>query len=1047
MTGNPIRLRKAAQEFNVGTSTIIEFLEKKGHPLEDNPNTKIPEDLYELLVVEFKKDREAKLGAERIHISNNQKTITIDDKPKKIVIDDEVKWKTSTLSDNLIIRETTLPKTPVILPKSEATDVKKTDVEKAPPVTKPVVVETVASETIEETKPKKEPKPQKEPEPKKEPEPQKEPEIKEEPSKAVEEPVVPVQIEEKEPIVEIKQETAEVKTEKEEPEKVDTQIPKIEIKVLDHIDIGAVQQRKKSASERKKERKRRKKEAEAAAAAAATEEGTTPPKTGKPVFKKEETISTPPAIQEQKPEDNVIRVRVPQIQGPKIITTIDLSQFDKPKPVASSSEDLTKKRTKKKRARIESGKTEKPAGQQQQHHHQEQQRSEQQKHKKQEQRQPDHAKKEHKDRIYKKKPAKLEIKVIPSEEDIKKQISDTLNKLTAPGKSRASKHRREKREGIREKMAFEAQKAAEEKNILKVTEFLTANELANMMNVTVTEVIKKCMDIGLFVSINQRLDAETIVFIADEFGYQVSFIDAEDQESKQEDDTDKLENLLPRHPVVTVMGHVDHGKTKLLDYIRHANVVAGEAGGITQHIGAYSVTLDDGRKITFLDTPGHEAFTAMRARGAKITDVAIIVIAADDDVMPQTKEAINHAQAANVPIVIAINKIDKPTADPDKIRQQLAELNILVEEWGGKYQCQEISAKQGINVDLLLEKVLLEAEMLELKANPNRLAKGSVIESKLEPGRGYVASVLVQTGTLQKGDVVLAGQYFGRVKALFNERYQLIDAVSPATPALILGINGAPQAGDNFTVMKEERDARILATKRQQLQREIGLRTQKHITLDDIGRNIAKGSFKELNIIVKGDVDGSVEALSDSLLRLSSDEVKVSVIHKSVGAIIESDILLASASNAIIVGFQVRPTVNARKLAESEEIDIRLYSIIYNAIEEIQSAIEGMLDPEIKEEITCNVEVREIFKIHKTGTVAGCLVLDGMITRDANVRIIRDGIVVYTGLLGSLKRYKDDAKEVRSGIECGLNIHNFNDIKVGDIIEGYKETEIKRILN
>ena len=1093
MTGNPIRLRKAAQEFNVGTSTIIEFLEKKGHPLEDNPNTKIPEDLYELLVVEFKKDRETKLGAEKIHIvtPREQKTITIDDKPKKIVIDDEVKWKTSTptLSDNLIIRETTFSKTPIVPPKSEETSAKKANSDKkVPPVKKPVVIEPVNLDKVEEAKPQEKPEPKKEPNPEipnpeipnpETPKPEtpnpetSEPETpkpetpkpetqtpKQEPPTTVEAFVAPIQTEEKTPTVE-KAEVTEVKTQKTEPEKVDTKIPKIEVKVLDYIDISAMQPVKKSSSARKKERRQREKEAKAAAAAAAAkQQETIAPKsdTPKPETPKPRNL-TPPATKGpkiEKTEDNIIRVKAPQIQGPKILTTIDLSQFDKPKPVASSSEDHSKKRNKKKRARIESGKSgkpDKPAGgqqqqqQRQQQQQQQQQRPEQQRQKRQDQPRPDFVKKDQKPFNKKKPLPKLEIKVAPTEEEIKKQISDTLNKLTTTNKSKASKHRREKREGIREKMAVEAQRVAEEKNILKVTEFLTANELASMMNISVTEVIKKCMDIGLFVSINQRLDAETVVFIADEFGYQVSFIDAEDQDAKQEEDVDAPDDLLPRHPVVTVMGHVDHGKTKLLDYIRHANVVAGEAGGITQHIGAYSVTLDDGRKITFLDTPGHEAFTAMRARGAKVTDVAIIVIAADDDVMPQTKEAINHAQAANVPIVIAINKIDKPTADAEKIRQQLAELNILVEEWGGKYQCQEISAKQGINVDLLLEKVLLEAEMLELKANPDRLAKGSVIESKLEPGRGYVASVLVQSGTLQKGDVVLAGQYYGRVKALFNERYQLIDSVPPATPALILGINGAPQAGDNFTVMKEERDARILATKRQQLQREIGLRTQKHITLDDIGRNIAKGSFKELNIIVKGDVDGSVEALSDSLLKLSSDEVQVNVIHKSVGAIIESDVLLASASNAVIVGFQVRPSVSARKLAESEEIDIRLYSIIYNAIEEIKSAIEGMLAPEIKEEITCNVEVREIFKIQKTGTVAGCLVLDGMITRDAKVRIIRDGIVVYTGLLGSLKRYKDDVKDVRSGMECGLNIHNFNDIKVGDIIEGYKETEIKRILS
>ena len=1108
MTGNPIRLRKAAQEFNVGTSTIIEFLEKKGHRLENNPNTTISEDLYELLVVEFKRDRETKLGAEKIRIPNvTKKIITIDDKPRKNKIDNEVKWEIPTLNDNLIIRETTLPKQPIIPSKPIEKEPSKTDEpKKVLPVPEIVVIDKIELPKATETKPQQKSK------------------SKKEAQKTVEEAVIPAPTEKIEPVVEIQPDTEKVKSETApkktaeteelvkaektvetektveaektaetektttpkktveaektvETEKTATEtketakttekiittitaetnpttdIPKIEIKVIDRIDIDNMESGRKTATERKKEKKRRQKEAKAARRKAEREQQETaqPIADNKPDKK---TVSPPPSPtkpKEQKienPEDNIIRVKAPQIQGPKVLATIDLSQFERhSKPVASSSEDPNKK-NKKKRTRIEpgkSGKPEKPAGQQpQQQRPGQQQRPDQQKFKKPEHPHSEHDKKDYKS--FKKKNQKLEIKVVPTEEEIKKQISDTLNKLTTTSKSKASKHRKEKREGIREKMAVEAQRVAEEKNILKVTEFLTANELANMMDVPVINVIKKCMDIGLFVSINQRLDAETVVFIADEFGYQVTFIDAEDQETKQEEDIDKPEDLRPRHPVVTVMGHVDHGKTKLLDYIRHANVVAGEAGGITQHIGAYSVTLEDGKKITFLDTPGHEAFTAMRARGAKMTDVAIIVIAADDDVMPQTKEAINHAQAANVPIVIAINKIDKPTADSDKIRKQLAELNILVEEWGGKYQCQEISAKQGTNVDLLLEKVLLEAEMLELKANPDRLAKGSVIESKLEPGRGYVASVLVQNGTLKKGDIVLAGQYYGRVKALFNERYQLIDSVPPATPALILGINGAPQAGDNFTVMKEEREARILATKRQQLQREIGLRTQKHITLDDIGRNIARGSFKELNIIVKGDVDGSVEALSDSLLKLSSDEVKLNVIHKSVGAIIESDVLLASASNAVIVGFQVRPSVNARKLAEAEQIDIRLYSIIYNAIEEIKSAIEGMLAPEIKEEITCNVEVREIFKIHKTGTVAGCLVLDGMITRDAKVRIIRDGIVIYTGLLGSLKRYKDDAKEVRSGMECGLNIHNFNDIKVGDIIEGYKETEVKRNL-
>jgi translation initiation factor IF-2 len=553
------------------------------------------------------------------------------------------------------------------------------------------------------------------------------------------------------------------------------------------------------------------------------------------------------------------------------------------------------------------------------------------------------------------------------------------------------------------------------------------------------------MSLGLFVSINQRLDAETMSLLADEFGFKVEFVSAELQEAVREED-DEDEDLKPRPPIVTVMGHVDHGKTKLLDYIRNTNVIAGEAGGITQHIGAYGVILEDGRQITFLDTPGHEAFTAMRARGAQITDIAIIVVAADDGVMPQTKEAINHASAAGVPIIFAINKIDKSTANPDKIKEALAAINYLVEDWGGKYQSQEISAKSGLNIDLLLDKILLEAEMLDLKANPDKPALGTVIESSLDKGRGFTATVLVKAGTLRIGDIMLAGSCFGHIKAMYNERGNKVEVVGPATPTLILGLNGAPQAGDKFNVMESDREAKDIATKRAQLQREQGLRTQKHITLDEIGRRIAIGNFQELNIIVKGDVDGSVEALSDSLIKLSTPEIQLNIIHKAVGQISESDVLLAAASNAIIVGFQVRPSFSARKLAEKEEIDVRLYSIIYNAIEEIRSAMEGMLSPEVREEIVATLEIREIFKVTRVGTVAGCYVKEGKITRNTRVRIIRDGIVIYTGELGSLKRFKDDVKEVVGGYECGLNIHNFNDIKTGDIVEGYQEFEVKKTL-
>ena len=628
---------------------------------------------------------------------------------------------------------------------------------------------------------------------------------------------------------------------------------------------------------------------------------------------------------------------------------------------------------------------------------------------------------------------------------IRDRIKDTFARLGNKGKSSTSKHRRDKRDAVQQKMQAEIEQEEKEKNILKLTEFVTVAELATMMNTPVTDVISACMSLGLFVSINQRLDAETINLVADEFGFSVEFVSIDIQEAI-EDEADSEDNLLPRPPIVTVMGHVDHGKTSLLDHIRNTNVIAGEAGGITQHIGAYNVKLADGRAVTFLDTPGHEAFTAMRARGAQVTDIAIIIIAADDNVMPQTVEAINHASAAGVPIVFAINKIDKPGANPDKIREELANMNYLVEEWGGKYQCQEIAAKKGLHIDELLEKVLLEAELLDLKANPHKKAIGSIIESSLDKGRGYVATVLVQSGTLKVGDVVLAGQYYGHVKAMFNERGMKLEKAGPSEPALILGLNGAPQAGDKFNVMSNEKEARLLANKREQLQREQGLRTQKHITLDEIGRRIAIGNFQELNIIVKGDVDGSIEALSDSLIKLSTDEIQVNVIHKAVGQISEGDVMLAAASNAIIVGFQVRPSMGARRLAEKEQIDIRLYSIIYTAIEEIKAAMEGMLSPEIKEEIVATVEVLETFKISKVGTIAGCVVREGKITRSSKVRVIRDGIVVYSGELGSLKRFKDDVKEVSKGFECGLNITNYNDLRIGDMIEAYEEVEVKKTL-
>ena len=728
---------------------------------------------------------------------------------------------------------------------------------------------------------------------------------------------------------------------------------------------------------------------------------------------------------EKKPVIEHIPTKVDKLAGPVISGKIDLSAFEKKH---SSGND---KNGHRKRERIVKGQSEKvditkadPGNLKNKKKGGEQNRD------------------NRKNRKDKPRPVRVEI----DEDQIQKQIKETYARMTeGKGKTKSSKHKREKREMISQKMEEAREQQQLESRILKMTEFVTVNDLAVMMSIPVTKVIEACMNLGLMVSINQRLDADALVLVAEEFGYEVQFVTAE-EEGEIQDEPDNPDKLVERPPIITVMGHVDHGKTSLLDYIRKSNVIAGEAGGITQHIGAYNVKLPNGRRITFLDTPGHEAFTAMRARGAKITDLVIIIVAADDAIMPQTIEAINHAQAAGVPMVFAINKIDKPGANPDRIREQLANMNILVEDWGGKYQCQEISAKKGTNVDKLLEKVLLEADLLELKANPDRMAKGTVIESSLDKGRGYLATVLVQNGTLHVGDIMLSGSYYGRVKAMFNERGQKVTEADPSTPVSVLGLNGAPTAGEVFNVMTDEREAKDLANKREQLLRIQGLRTQRHITLEEIGRRIAIGNFQELNIIVKGDVDGSIEALSDSLIKLSTDEIHVDVIHKAVGAISESDVLLAAASNAIIIGFQVRPSANARRLAEKEQIEIRLYSVIYDAINEVKSGIEGMLAPEEKEEVTATAEVRETFKISKVGTIAGCMVKEGKISRNSKVRVIRDGIVVYTGVLGSLKRFKDDVKEVAAGLDCGLNIEGFNDIKTGDTIEAYQVVEIKRKL-
>ena len=759
----------------------------------------------------------------------------------------------------------------------------------------------------------------------------------------------------------------------------------------------------------------------------------------KPEPKQEAEPKQEPESKQEQKKDSVFRPNQTQLAGPQILGTMDVSGMvpggkHKRKRLDKEKVDVSKQGK-------DGKKQEKQHGQQNQKNNNSGQKNNNGNgNANNNQPKPGEGRRNKKDKKHQPKPI---VRPEVSDEEVSKQVKDTLARLTAKGaKNKGAKYRKEKRDEIREKMSEEMELAEMERSVLKVTEFVTVSELATMMNVSPMEVISACMNLGLMVSINQRLDAEALVVVAEEFGFKTEFVTVEVKEAIEEE-SDQEEDLMPRPPIVTVMGHVDHGKTSLLDNIRKTNVIEGEAGGITQHIGAYSVNYN-GQKVTFLDTPGHEAFTAMRARGAKITDVAIIIVSADDSVMPQTVEAINHAQAAGVPMVFAINKIDKPAANPEHIKEQLAQMNYLVEEWGGKYQSQDISAKKGINLDKLLEKVLLEAEMLDLKANPNKKAQGSVIESTLDKGRGYVATIMVQSGTLRIGDVLLSGTYTGRVKAMFDENGKKVLEAGPSTPVQVLGLNGAPQAGDSFNVMEDDRSAREIANKREQLQRMQGIMTQKHITLDEIGRRIAIGSFKELNIIVKGDVDGSVEAMSGSLIKLSKESVQVNVIHAAVGQISESDVLLATASNAIIVGFQVRPSAAARKTAEKEEIEIRLYSIIYDAVNDIKDAIEGMLEPVMKEVICCTIEVLETFKISKVGTIAGGIVREGKLQRNTAIRVIRDGIVIYTGKLGSLKRFKDDVKEVVVGQDCGLNIESFNDIKVGDIIEGYEQVEVKR---
>ena len=1050
-----IRLNKVTRDLNVGITTVVEFLQKKGYAIEANPNTKITDEQYDLLVKEFSTDKDLKLKTERFiqerqSKERNKASVAIDGYDKEA----QEKPKTEEVV-KAVVPEDVRPKFKPVgkidldkLNRKHTVEKEEEAVEPEMPVVEEVKAEEPAP-VVEAPKPEPVPEPQPEPTPAPVVEPA--PAAEEEKTAPVAAEPVPVSNAEPAPAA-TEEAVSENKEEKEEIFKIHQPEFVSKINVIGQIDLAALNQstrpKKKSKEEKRKEREEKEKQRQ-----------------------DQKKLMKEAIIKEIRRDDNKTKDGN-DANGKKKRVRINKEKVD----INNASN-------------FQRGGNDRLKGGQQGGNNQQA------------------GKNKNKDRF--KKPV---IKQEVSEEDVAKQVKETLARLTSKGKNKGAKYRKEKRDMASSRMQeLEDQEMAESK-ILKLTEFVTANELASMMDISVTQVIATCMSIGMMVSINQRLDAETINLVAEEFGFKTEYVSAEVAQAIVEEE-DAEEDLEPRAPIVTVMGHVDHGKTSLLDYIRKANVIAGEAGGITQHIGAYHVTLEDGRKITFLDTPGHEAFTAMRARGAKATDIAIIIVAADDNVMPQTKEAINHAMAAGVPIVFAINKIDKPTANPDKIKEELAAMNFLVEEWGGKYQSQDISAKKGIGVSDLMEKVLLEAEMLDLKANPNRRATGSIIESSLDKGRGYVATVLVSNGTLKMGDIVLAGTSYGKVKAMFNERNQRMKEAGPSEPALILGLNGAPAAGDTFHVIETEQEAREIANKREQLQREQGLRTQKMLTLDEVGRRLALGDFHELNIIVKGDVDGSVEALSDSLIKLSTEQeareiankreqlqreqglrtqkmltldevgrrlalgdfhelniivkgdvdgsvealsdsliklsteqVQVNVIHKGVGAISESDVSLAAASDAIIVGFQVRPSGAAAKLAEQEGVDIRKYSVIYDAIEEVKAAMEGMLAPTLKEQVTATIEVREVFNITKVGLVAGAMVKTGKVKRSDKARLIRDGIVIFTGNINALKRFKDDVKEVGTNFECGISLTNCNDIKVGDIIESYEEVEVKQTL-
>ena len=1001
-----IRLNKVTRDLNVGITTVVEFLQKKGYTIEASPNAKITEEQYAVLVKEFSTDKNLKIESEKFsqerqNKDRNKASISIEGFESKKEKEEVVKT---------VIPEEARPK---------LKQVGKIDLDNLNKKTASKVVEP-AAKVIEQT-PKAEPVVEKAVERKETPQPQKEtpkPVVVEEkkPESTPQPAPAPVLEEKKEPKIEKTEEkTPQVKEmEKETPEAAPVQEKeeddvfkirptefKSKINVVGQIDLAALNQstrpKKKSKEEKRKEREEKDKQR-----------------------------------QEQR-----------KLMKDAIIKEIRKGDDKISKNLVNDDAAKKKKRNRINKERVDinaAGTTNVGGASNNNQRNDNANRPNRNNNSKPNSNNNQGGGKFNKDRF--KKPV---VKAEVSDEDVAKQVKETLARLTNKTKNKAAKYRKEKRENVQNRLMEQEEMEQEDSKILKLTEFVTANELASMMDIPVTQVIATCMSIGIMVSINQRLDAETINLVAEEFGYKTEYVSAEVAQAITEEE-DNEEDLQPRAPIVTVMGHVDHGKTSLLDYIRKANVIAGEAGGITQHIGAYNVKLEDGRHITFLDTPGHEAFTAMRARGAKVTDIAIIIVAADDNVMPQTKEAINHAMAAGVPIVFAINKVDKPHANPDKIKEELAAMNFLVEEWGGKYQSQDISAKKGTGVHDLLEKVLLEAEMLDLKANPDRKATGSIIESSLDKGRGYVATMLVANGTLKMGDIVLAGTSYGKVKAMFNERNQRIKEAGPSEPVLILGLNGAPAAGDTFHVIDTEQEARDIANKREQLQREQGLRTQKLLTLDEVGRRLALGDFHELNVIVKGDVDGSVEALSDSLIKLSTEQVQVNVIHKGVGQISESDVTLAAASDAIIVGFQVRPSSSAGKLAEQEGVDIRKYSVIYDAIEEVKAAMEGMLAPTLKEQITATIEVREVFNITKVGLVAGAMVKTGKVKRSDKARLIRDGIVVFTGAINALKRFKDDVKEVGTNFECGISLTNCNDIKVGDIIEAYEEVEVKQTL-